>query len=252
MLQFARRSPLLCTTSAFTLSSQPSLRLSVSVKALPANSHFSGSSQFSKVTYQQLLSVYQFLKIIFLHDCTYLEGTPFYFILIGNTSRPVLPFEMWNANFPLPTGRIWCTCWALAGNASKHSPWRYSYLPSYRLHEYCLHAGTSFWGTGSALLMWTRSMISIFMYFVSEQNWTHMYIWYAEVSCFHFTKIWRGFCMWILKWTNSEAEPAQKPAAYRQCCLLASCTARIKDTQPFQSPVIPCPKHNLIYWSKLQ
>lgn len=106
MLQFARRSPLLCTTSAFTLSSQPSLRLSVSVKALPANSHFSGSSQFSKVTYQQLLSVYQFLKIIFLHDCTYLEGTPFYFILIGNTSRPVLPFEMWNANFPLPTGRI--------------------------------------------------------------------------------------------------------------------------------------------------
>lgn len=185
MLQFAsqKRSPPLCTTNAFILSSQPSLWLSISVKALPANSQVSGSSQFSKVNYQQLLSVYQFLEITFLPDCSYLRGIPCSFFWQETLLAQSCSFRTWNATFPLPVGRLWCTHWALISNASKHSPWKCSYFPSYmvhfsgRLHGYCLCPETPPWGTGNALLMWTRPMISLSIYFISEQNGTHMYIW---------------------------------------------------------------------------
>lgn len=77
------------------------------------------------------------------------------------SSPALLGYEMQTFHYPpsLPKGRLWWTHWALANNASKHSLWRYSYLPSYmiqfssRLHEYHLCAETPPWGTGSALLM---------------------------------------------------------------------------------------------------
>lgn len=169
---------------------------------------------------------------------------------------------MWNANFPLPTGRFWCTHWALASNASKHSPWRDSYLPSYmvhssgRLHECCLCPEMPPWGTGNALLMWTKSIISIFIYIYIQTKWnTHTYLINRKTSLlFALHKNMKGFLYvnFEVDWFRSRTCSKAEPAADRQYCLQASCTVKINDTTPFNPQQLLVPEHDLIYWSELK
>lgn len=169
---------------------------------------------------------------------------------------------MCHANFPLPAGRcvlmLCCTYWDLVSNTWKHSPWRPSFYPA----TWCTSpAGyvkvvcipkTPSWCTGNTVLMWTRSMTHDIHTFDTRIIWnTYAYLIAEEQLCYLFRKSliftwkwWWSFTMWILKWTDSEVEPAQKRCS-TQAVLSPdnlhsqNITSQSSATHP---PTPPCPR----------